>query len=144
MKNIEKMMKFCSEVSEIIGNPFFFNWSPPTNHRDNTPDGDIEDVSYVMLRLGMYPPMEIEVIDGIEYEIGCQEPIEKMLFFGHVNRITDFIPFNMLLLKDETDVKVVDYPIKSFEDLDAHKDKLIELFTESILKPTVDKDGPEL
>jgi hypothetical protein len=46
MKNIETMMKFCSKASNVFNKDrIYFNWSPPTNHRDNTPDGQIEDVN---------------------------------------------------------------------------------------------------
>ena len=49
--NIEKMMKWCSKMSDIFQHPYFLNWSPPTNHRDNTTDGEIEDVEYVIVRV---------------------------------------------------------------------------------------------
>ena len=136
MENIVKMMKFCSKMNEIIDYPFFFNWSAPTNHRDNTPDGEINDVSYVILRLGIYPHESSDTM------------VEKTLFFGHVNRIVDFTPFNMMLLYGQTDVNRDDYPIKSFEDVEKHKEALIIAFTESMMRymgiTDVELDGPEL
>lgn len=123
MKNIETMMKFCSKISDIFGYPYFFNWSPPTNHRDNKPDGEIEDVSYVIFRVGMYPQPKIEMIDGVEYENGHQSPIEKQLFFGQVIRIIDFTPFNNLLI-DISGINRDEYPIKFFDDLEKYKEEL--------------------
>lgn len=116
MKNIEKMMKFCSELGKVFGYPYFFNWSPPTNHRDNTEDGKIEDVTYSIFRVGMYPPAKIENINGVDYENSHQPPIEKQLFFGQVSRIIDFTPFNLLMEQDKL--------INSFEDLEKHKEEL--------------------
>lgn len=131
MENIEKMMKFCSKLGDIFEYPYFFNWSAPTNHRDNTNNGEICDVSYVIFRVGMYPPPKIEIIDGVEYENGIQSPIEKQLFFGSVNRITDFTPFIRLMIKgDCLPPLFTDYPIKNFDDLEKHKEQLKVLIYE--------------
>lgn len=134
MKNIEIMMKFCSKLGEIFDYPYFFNWSPPTNHRDRTPDGEIQDTSYVMFRLGMYPPPKIEMIEGVEYENSHQPPIEKQLFFGQVSSITRFTPFILMMFKGDDTPLYEDYPIKSFEDLEQHKEELKILITNFLLK----------
>lgn len=123
MKNIEKMMKFCSKLGEVFEYPYYFNWSAPTNHRDNSAYGEITDVNYVIFRVGMYPPTKIEIVDGVEYENSHQSPIEQQLFFSRINRITDFTPFIHLLVKYGKH-SFVDTHIKNFEDLDNHKDEL--------------------
>jgi hypothetical protein len=124
MKNVEKMMKFCSKLGEVFEYPYYFNWSAPTNHRDNSADGEITDVNYVIFRVGMYPPPKIEIVDGVEYENGHQSPIEQQLFFAQTCRITDFTPFIHLMFKDEDKPLFADYPIKNFEDLENHKEQL--------------------
>lgn len=129
MKNIEKMMKFCSTLNEVFKYPYFFNWSTPTNHYDDTPEGEIRDVNYVIFRVGMYPPLKEEVIDGVVYEMGGQQfPIEKQLFFGQTCRITDFTPFNELLINQEKKYDSENI-IKSFQDLEKNKEKLKTIIT---------------
>lgn len=134
MKDVEILMKFCSKVSDIFNDDrIYFNWSPPTNHRDNSPEGEVRDFGYAIFRIGMYPSEpRIETIDGVEWENGYLSPIEKQLFFGQVCRITDFTPFNHLLFPD---IRIfADYPIKSFEDLKKYKDELKKKITEFLLK----------
>ena len=122
MENIEKMMKFCSKLSEVFEHPYYFNWSAPTNHRDDSPDGEIRDISYCILRVGLYVP-EVTIINEVEYD-GRSKPIEKQIFFGQVVRMLDFTPLNMLLTDDNLDLTRDEYPIKTFEDLELYKEKL--------------------
>lgn len=123
MKNIEKITKFCASVTYALGYPYFVNWSFPTNHNDASPDGEIQDATYVMFRVGRYPETKIEIIDGLEYENSHQEPVEKMLFFGSINRVVDYTPFLLLIQgKDHELPAYDDYPIKSIDDFKAYQD----------------------
>lgn len=131
MKNIEKMMKFCSKINNIFGYPYFFNWSAPNNHGDNTPEGEIQDVSYVIFRAGIYPGPTPEIIDGVEYIHSSGVPIEKQLIFGQVSRILDFTIFNNLLT-DGNEMRS-DYTIKSFDDLEQNKEVLKEKLSKYLL-----------
>ena len=77
---VEKIMKYCSELTQIFGYPYFFNWSASTNHRDIKPIGEISDVDYVIFRCGVYPQHDI---------VGRFSPVEKQLMFGSVNLIVN-------------------------------------------------------
>lgn len=86
--NIEKIIKYCSSLTKIFKYPYFFNWSAPTNHVDNSPKGQFKDVSYVTFRIGKY----------ITCPDGMSGPKEQQLVFGLVSQIVDrYIPFNVLL-----------------------------------------------
>lgn len=135
MKDVEKLIKFCSKLGDIFEYPYFFNWSPPTNHRDNTSDGEIRELGYAIFRIGMYPPPKDIIIDGQEYSDGHQSPIEKQVFFGQVNRILDFTFFNHFLFPDI--MTFSDYKIKSFDDLKKYKDELKQLFNEYLTSNTI-------
>ena len=85
---IEKIMKYCSALTKIFKYPYFFNWSTPTNHVDNSPTGQFKDVSYVTFRIGKY----------ITSDDGMSGPKEQQLVFGLVSQIVNrHIPFNVLL-----------------------------------------------
>ena len=119
MKNIKTMIKFCSKLGDIFEHPYYFNWSTSTNHRDDSPDGEIRDISHAIFRFGLYVPKET-IINGKVYD-GRNKPIEKSIFFGQVDKILKFTPFNILLIDDISTITRDEYPIKSFEDLELHK-----------------------
>jgi hypothetical protein len=98
MKNIESITKFCSTLNDIFGYPFFFNWSFPTNHRDNNIEGVIGDAHYVIFRAGISQEMSF--------------PIEKQLWFAQVSKITSFCIFPKK------------YNITNFEEIIAQKEEL--------------------
>ena len=92
--NIDKLFELCSDLSDIIPYPYFFNWSPPTNwrHKEN-------DISYAIIRVGKYIPTEY-VENDVEY-FGRNTPIEKPLYFGPVHSIFQFRFFENVSTLDE-------------------------------------------
>ena len=44
--DIEQLMKYCSQLGDIFGYPYYFNWSTSTNHRDYSPVGEVADIGY--------------------------------------------------------------------------------------------------
>lgn len=124
MKNIESIMKFCSRLNDIFEYPYYFNWSAPTNHKDDSPEGEIRDVNYVIFRVGKYQNKQTKYINDVYIETDRNPPIEKQLFFGRVNLITKFIPFEFLLNEqDNSNIK-----INSFDELIQYKEELKIIF----------------
>ena len=119
MKNIEKITKFCSNMTEAVGYPYFFNCSFPTNHVDRTEDGKIQDSTYFILRIGRYYEQRDVIIDGIEYEQHRSTLKEKQIFFGSVAQICRFTPFELMLYAEENGNLYPhdEYKSKSFEDV---------------------------
>lgn len=113
---IEQMMKWCSKAGDIFSYPYFFNWSPPTNHRDNTPEGEIQDVDYVILRVGKY--ISQEYVEGDIVSEGRKLPVEIQIWFGLVDSVLRFLPLSYLI--DETGNK-----IKTWVDVVGNRDELI-------------------
>lgn len=100
---IELIMKYCSKLSDIIGYPYYFNWSTATNHRDNTPDGELSDICYAMIRCGVYPQHS---------SVSRFSPVEKQILFGPVNLIIhNHTPLNILT----SDIK-----INTWEDVESN------------------------
>ena len=121
--NIEKLMKYCSELGSIIGYPYFFNWSTATNHRDTTPDGKMVDITYAMFRVGKYDKL-IDVPEG--YTTDRRMPVEKTIIFGPVYTIVDKFMGLTLLTKDKGVV------ITSFDDVKSNADVIRKCIDEYI------------
>jgi hypothetical protein len=75
--DIELIMKYCSKLNKLFGWPYFFNWSTSTNHTDESPDGEIRDISYAVFRVGKY---EEDPNHG-------NLPVEKQIIFGPIRLI---------------------------------------------------------
>ncbi len=85
---VEISMKFCSQLGELFKHPYFFNWSAPTNHRDDSKTGSFEDVYYVIFRVGKYTTQSIEERSF---------PQEKQIYFGPVFRLKEKTPLQFLI-----------------------------------------------
>lgn len=107
MKDIKKIQVFCSKVREILGHPYFANWSTATNHMESEDNEDLDDFSYAIFRIGKY-------IDG--------QPLERSVIFGPIHTIADrFMGLNLLL------VGPGDEPvINTWEDVVRMRDALME------------------
>lgn len=78
VSDIELIMKYCSELGSLFGYPYFFNWSTSTNHSDNSPSGELCDISYAIFRVGKYPQHP---------EVQRFSPVEKQSVHGPVRLI---------------------------------------------------------
>jgi hypothetical protein len=111
ISDIEKMMKYCSKLSDIFGYPYYFNWSPPTNHRDDNPDGEIADISYAMFRCGKYA----------EHPNVRSAPAERQIMFGPVNMIVNNHRPMRIMVNDAGKNTI---EINSFEDIENNIDAI--------------------
>lgn len=80
VSNIEAIMNYCSELGRIFGYPYFFNWSVPTNRREDSTAGEVSDVDYVIFRVGKYPQHP---------EVSRFSPVEKVTVFSQVRMIVE-------------------------------------------------------
>lgn len=104
---IELMMKYCSKLGDMLGYPYYFNWSAPTNHRDTKSDGETSDIGYASIRCGVYPQHPT---------VGRLLPVEKEIMFGPVNLIVqNHTPLNIL-------VSIHDTKIETWNDVEANID----------------------
>ena len=101
ISDIEKMMKYCSKLSDIFGYPYYFNWSTPTNYTDNNPGGTFADTSYAVFRCGKYA----------EYPNVRSAPAERQIMFGPVNLIVNNHRPMCIMLDNKIE-------INSFEDIE--------------------------
>lgn len=136
MKNIEKIMKFCSKLNDIFEYPYYFNWSAPTNHKDDSPYGELKDLTYVIFRVGKYHPTQIISTNNRNLETDRICPTENQLFFGQISLITSFKPFEFLLNEEyNSDIK-----INNFDELILYKDKLKNIFDKLLVNKTNPND----
>jgi hypothetical protein len=124
ISNIELLMKFCSKLHLIIGYPYYFNWSTATNYYDESVDGELHDIGYAMFRVGKYDKLE-EVPDGVVTD--RRIPVDKQTVFGPIPSIVKFLGINLL-----TRHKGVE--IKSWEDVETHKELIMKCIDEYIAK----------
>ena len=112
-KNIEKLMKFCSELNLVFTYPYYFNWST-VNHIDNSEETDILDVRNCVLRFGYYN--------------NGNAPIEKIIWTGSVEDTLSLLPFAELF--NETKKKNIkndeNIVIRSFDDIVTYKEEIIQ------------------
>ncbi len=122
ISNIEKMMKYCSKLGKLFGHPYFFNWSPATNHVDESPEGAIHDVCYVKFRVGKHPEHPV---------VSRMYPVEQDTVFCLVDRVLEGLGLEVLLdgikLKSMEDVKNNLEAIKSAIDAYLYKQEIIEI-----------------
>jgi hypothetical protein len=120
--NIELIMKFCSKLHEIIRYPYFFNWSTATNHYVDSPDGELHDVGYAIFRVGKYDKLR-PVPEG--YVTDSKIPSEKMIVFGPIASIVNFLGINVLTREHGVE-------IKSWEDVEVNKELIMKCIDEYI------------
>lgn len=106
---IELMMKYCSKLGNMLGYPYYFNWSAPTNHRDTKPDGETSDIGYASIRCGVYPQHPT---------VGRLQPVEKEIMFGPVNLIVNnHTALNIL-------ISIHDNKVETWNDIETNIDIL--------------------
>lgn len=77
---IEMIMKYCSDLTRMIGYSYYFNWSNPTHHQDTSPNGELSDIVCAIIRCGVYP---------LHPTLGRVIPVEKVIMVGEVNLIVN-------------------------------------------------------
>jgi hypothetical protein len=130
MKNIERITKHCSKLTQIFKYPYFFNWSFPTNHFEDSDDGNMADCQYVIFRVGRYFGKNWTDEDGIEMTSSGGVIIEKSLGFASCNKIiNEFLFLNMLLSKD-----LNHRPIHGYSDVEIFLPELKDEITKYLLR----------
>lgn len=105
---LELLTKYCSRLCDILGYPYFFNWSFPTNHRDGTEDGEILDTTYAIFRVGKYPQHPL-----VQGYVG---PVEKQTVFGLSHTIAEQHRGPVCFVEDHG------IELKSLEDVEKYAD----------------------
>ena len=127
VSNIEKIMKYCSKLGDIIKYPYFFNWSTSTNHRDLSPEGFLTDTYYFLFRAGRYPQHP---------EVSMICPVEMILLHAPVDIILRHTAFQSFMDDIGPFGENKGIILKSFEDIETHKD-LIKSGIDKCLKADI-------
>ena len=124
ISDIELIMKFCSKLTQVIGYPYYFNWSTATNYNDDSAEGELEDTTYAIFRVGKYDKL-VDVPDG--YITDRKMPTEKQTVFGPISLIANFLGINVLTRENGIE-------IKSWEDVESNKKLIMKCIDEYIAK----------
>ena len=123
--DIEQLMKYCSQLGDIFGYPYYFNWSTSTNHRDNSPVGEVADIGYATFRVGKYPQHP---------EVQRFSPVEKTTVFAPVPMIVNNHT-GLWSFAEEKGIKL-DSLESVTENLDILKSQIDEYLKDDIIKET--------